>query len=71
MEADGRRWFRVMLVFPVETLAFDADDAIVEAMEGFITELEENGLDVAHDLLATDSNDVYPVDDTDAHGGTL
>lgn len=71
MEADGRRWFRVMLVFPVETLAFDADDAIEEAIEGFLTELDENGLDVARELLATDSNDVYPIDDTDAHGDTL
>ena len=63
MQAE-RPWFHVMLVFPVEVQADDTEDAIDEAIHGFLTELSENGLDVAHDLLATDSNDVYPIDVT-------
>ena len=63
MEAESRRWFRVMLCFPVEVLADDAEDALDEAMVALLTELDENGLDVAHDLLASDTNDVYLLDE--------
>ena len=63
MQVD-RPWFHVMLIFPVEVQADDTEDAIDEAIHAFLTELSENGLDVAHDLLATDSNDVYPLDAT-------
>lgn len=59
---DTRKWYRVMLCFPVETQAESLSDAIEEAMAGFLSELDANGLDVAHDLLATDANDVYPLD---------
>ena len=62
-QAESRRWYRVMLCYPVEVLADDAEDALDEAMVAFLTELDENGLDVAHDLLASDSNDVYLLDE--------
>lgn len=58
----SKRWFHVMLVFPVEVEAEDHEDAIEEAMHAFLTELSENDLDVAHDMLATDAGDVYPID---------
>ena len=63
MQDESRRWFRVMLCFPVEVLSNDAEDALDDAMAALLTELDENGLDVAHDLLASDSNDVYLLDE--------
>ena len=63
---DTRRWFRVMLCFPIEVLADDADHALDEAMDAFVSTLNEDGLDVAHDLLASDANDVYEIDPDDA-----
>ena len=63
MQAESKRWYRVMLCFPVEVEANDAEDALDEAMAALATELDENGIDEIHDLLASDSNDVYLLDE--------
>lgn len=58
----NKSWFHVMLIFPVEVEAEDQEDAIDQAMDAFLDEVEENGIDVLHDMLATDPVDVYPIE---------
>lgn len=55
------KWYRVMLVVPVEVEAESPEEAIDVAVDAFGSELDAEGIDALHDLHQTTVADVYAV----------